>query len=188
MAEGTRYVRITCRKKRRRPADSLTQFHMLARQVKDNLYIDCNNEGINYVEAEVKCNLSEFLKSPAPSKLNKFLPFELNEVNELPTTIQVTFFNCEIREKYSYDDKTIEYPHSSRVEALSTFIWSHFMAFTHPKPNPDKIYSILHAVNLRTKIEPSLPYEDIEGGFCGIIKPMKEAIKKIDWDFVKMLQ
>ncbi|XP_065619113.1 stemmadenine O-acetyltransferase-like [Quercus suber] len=62
--------------------------------VKDNLYIDCNNEGINYVEAEVKCNLSEFLKSPAPSKLNKFLPFELNEVNELPTTIQVTFFNC----------------------------------------------------------------------------------------------
>ncbi|KAL4638767.1 hypothetical protein ACB092_03G170200 [Castanea dentata] len=214
-------------------ADALTRFHMLGGWVKENLYIDCNDEGVNYVEAKVKCSLSEFL-----------------EINELPTAIQVTFFNCgglvigvlmshrivdsdnscththtlfppqelsdfnpnlgitndkivttrlvfdasviaEIREKYSSDDKIIEYPRPSRVEALSAFIWSRFMASTQPKLDPDKIYSILHAVNLRTKTEPPLPYAYFgtsRGGFCGIIKPMREAIKKIDGDFVKMLQ
>ena len=75
-------------------ADALTQFHMLAGRVKENLYIDCNDEGVNYVEAKVRCNLSEFLESPTPSELNKFLPFELDEVNKLPTAIQVAFFNC----------------------------------------------------------------------------------------------
>ena len=75
-------------------ADALTRFHMLARRVKDNLCIDCNDEGVHYVEAKVKCSLSEFLVSPTPCELNMFLPFELAEVNELPTSIQVTFFNC----------------------------------------------------------------------------------------------
>jgi len=35
-----------------------------------------------------------------------------------------------IREKYSSDDKSIEYPRPTRVEALSAFIWSRFMAST----------------------------------------------------------
>ncbi|KAM3706132.1 hypothetical protein ACB098_03G129700 [Castanea mollissima] len=263
-------------------ADALTRFHMLAGRVKDNLYIDCNDEGVHYVEAKVNCSLSEFLDSPNPGELSKFLPFELDEVNELPAATQVTFFNCgglaigvlmshrivdalsfilflnswsaiargdgdivsppmdiaklfppqdlsgfnpnigitkdkivtkrfvfdasaiaEIRGKYSSDDKSIEYPRPTRIEALSAFIWSRFMAATQPKPDPNKIYNILHAVNLRTKTDPPLPYEyfgnisrhavsvpsrDIVEGIDGIIKPMREAIKKIDGDFVKMLQ
>ena len=263
-------------------ADALTRFHMLAGRVKDNLCIDCSDEGVHYVEAKVKCSLSEFLTSPTPCELNKFLPFELDEVNELPTAIQVTFFNCgglaigilmshriidalsfilflkswsaiargdgnivsppmdsaklfppqdlsgfnpnigitkdkivtkrfvfdasaiaEIRDKYSSDDKNIEYPRPTRVEALSAFIWSRLMAATQPKPDPNKIYSIIHAVNLRTKTDPPLPYDyfgnisrfamsvpsrDIEEGFHGIIKPIREGIKKIDGNFVKMLQ
>ncbi|KAL0004444.1 hypothetical protein SO802_012005 [Lithocarpus litseifolius] len=67
---------------------------VMAAQIMDNLYIDCNDEDVNYVEAKVKCSLSEFLESPTLSELNKFLPFELDEVNELPAVIQVTFFNC----------------------------------------------------------------------------------------------
>ena len=263
-------------------SDALTRFYMLAGRVKDNLYVDCNDEGVNYVEAKANCRLSEFLENPIPGELNKFLPFELDEVNELPAAVQVTFFNCgglaigvlmshriidalsfimflnswsaiargdgnivsppmdsaklfppqdlsgfnpnigitkdkivtkrfvfdasaiaEIRGKYSSDDKSIEYPRPTRVEALSAFIWSRFMAATQPKPDPNKIYSIIHAVNLRTKTDPPLPYDyfgnisrfamsvpsrDIEEGFHGIIKPIREAIKKIDGNFVKMLQ
>ncbi|KAM3753932.1 hypothetical protein ACB098_03G129600 [Castanea mollissima] len=248
--------------------DALTRFHMLGGRVKDNLYIDCKDEGVNYVEAKVKCSLYEFLESPTPSELNKFLPFELDEVNELLATIQVTFFNCgglaigvlmshrigfvpksslrllfmlnivsplmdsaklfppqdlsgfnlnigitkdkivTKRGKYSSNDKSIEYPRLTRVEALSmkalsAFVWSRFMATTQPKPNPNKIYSVIHAVNLRTKTDPPLPYDyygnicrfamsvpsrDIEEGFHGIFKPIREAIKKIDGNFVKMSQ
>ena len=77
------------------------------------------------------------------------------------------------------------------------------MAATQPKPDPTKIYSIVHAVNLRTKTDPPLPYDyfgnisrfamsvpsrDIKEGFHGIIKPIREGIKKIDGNFVKMLQ
>ncbi|KAK4597757.1 hypothetical protein RGQ29_015321 [Quercus rubra] len=241
-------------------SDALTRFYVLAGRVKDNLYVDCNDEGVPYVEAKANCKLSEFLEDPIPGELNKFLPFELDEVNELPAAVQVTFFNCgglvigvlvshriidassfilflnswaaiarghgnivtppmdsatlfppqelsglnmnigitkdnivtkrfvfdasaigSIREKYSSDDKSIEYPRPTRVEALSAFIWSRFMASTQSKPDPNKIYKIVHALNL-------LPSRDTEVGFYGIIKPMREAIQKIDGDFVKMLQ
>ena len=265
-------------------SDALTRFHMLAGRVKDNLYIDCNDEGVHYVEAKAKCKLSEFLENPIPSELNKFVPFELDEVNELTIAVQVTFFNCgslaigalmshrvadalsfisfvntwaaiargdhgnkvspppmdsaalfppqdlsgfnpnigitknkivtkrfvfdasaiaSIRDKYSTDDKNIEYPRPSRVEALSAFIWSRFMASTQSKEDSHIINSILHAVNLRTRTDPPLSYDyfgnisrfaisvpsrDTEKGFYGIIKPMREAIEKIDADFVKLLQ
>ena len=263
-------------------SDALTRFYVLAGRVKDNLYVDCNDEGVPYVEAKANCKLSEFLEDPIPGELNKFLPFELDEVKELPAAVQVTFFNCgglvigvlvshriidalsfilflnswaaiarghgnivtppmdsatlfppqelsglnmnigitkdnivtkrfvfdasaigSIREKYSSDDKSIEYPRPTRVEALSAFIWSRFMASTQSKPDPNKIYKIVHALNLRTRADPplsfdyfgnitrfamSVPSRDTEEGFYGIIKPMREAIQKIDGDFVKMLQ
>ena len=41
-------------------SDALTRFHMLAGRVKDNLYIDCNDEGVHYVEAKAKCKLLNF--------------------------------------------------------------------------------------------------------------------------------
>ena len=227
---------------------------------------------------------SEFLESPIPSELNKFLPFELDEVNELTIAVQVTFFNCgslaigalmshrvadalsfisflntwaaiargdhgkivspppmdsavlfppqdlsgfnpntgitknkivtkrfvfdasaiaSIRDKYSSNDKNIEYPRPSRVEALSAFIWSRFIASTQSKEDSHIINTILHAVNLRTRTDPPLSYDyfgnicrfaisvpsrDTDEGFYGIIKPMREAIEKIDADFVKLLQ
>uniref|UniRef100_A0A7N2L851 Vinorine synthase n=1 Tax=Quercus lobata TaxID=97700 RepID=A0A7N2L851_QUELO len=247
-----------------------------------NIEQNCNDEGAHYVEAKANCKLSEFLEDPIPGELNKFLPYELDEVNELPAAVQVTFFNCgglvigvlmshriidalsfilflnswaaiarghgnivtppmdsatlfppqelsglnmnigitkdnivtkrfvfdasaigSIREKYSSDDKSIEYPRPTRVEALSAFIWSRFMASTQSKPDPNKIYKIVHALNLRTRTDPplsfdyfgnitrfamSVPSRDTEESFHGIIKPMREAIQKIDGDFVKMLQ
>ncbi|KAL0004436.1 hypothetical protein SO802_011997 [Lithocarpus litseifolius] len=140
-----------------------------ARRVKGNLYIDCNNEGVHYMEAEAKCKLSEFLENPNPAELNKFLPYELDHPNELPIAVQ----------------------------GLIGF------AATQPKEDPDKIYAMVHAVNLRTRMDPpilddyfgnfsriafSVPSRDTEDRFYGIIKPMRDAIKKVDVEFVKNLQ
>ncbi|KAM1719635.1 hypothetical protein ACFX12_021418 [Malus domestica] len=75
----------------------------------------------------------------------------------------------------------------SRVEALSTFIWSRFVAATQVKSGiaPKRLYSIVHGVNLRTMIDSpflehsfgnicriamTIPFLDIEEGCYGIVK------------------
>ena len=281
--EGANFSKVQqCDKIKKSLSEALTLFYPLAGRVKGNLYVDCNDEGVHYMEAEAKCKLSEFLENPNPAELNKFLPYELDHPNELPIAVQGTFFDCgglvigvvmshkvsdalsvvmflkswtaiargesnivspqfhsaklfppkalsgfdpttgmvkekivtkrfvfeasaiaSIREKYSTEDKNIEYPRPSRVAALSAFIWSRFMAATQPKEDPNKIYTMVHAVNLRTRMDPpipddyfgnfsriafSVPSRDTEDGFYGIIKPMRDAIKKVDVEFVKNLQ
>ncbi|RVW18094.1 Vinorine synthase [Vitis vinifera] len=37
---------------------TLVQFYPLAERVKDNLFIDCTDQGVPYFEAQVKCQLS----------------------------------------------------------------------------------------------------------------------------------
>ena len=46
-----------------------------------NKFIDCNDEGIPYLEAHVKnYKLDHVLKNPIPEELNKFVPFELDDI------------------------------------------------------------------------------------------------------------
>ena len=75
-------------------SEVLTRFYPIAGRIKEKLYVDCNDEGVHYVEAKTKCKLSEFLEDPIPAELNKFLPFELDDVNGLVMAVQVTTFNC----------------------------------------------------------------------------------------------
>ncbi|GAB2227765.1 hypothetical protein Droror1_Dr00009592 [Drosera rotundifolia] len=45
-------------------AETLTKFYPLAGRIKDNTSIDCNDEGILFVEARADCCISDFLKDP----------------------------------------------------------------------------------------------------------------------------
>ncbi|TQD72716.1 hypothetical protein C1H46_041752 [Malus baccata] len=71
-------------------------FLPLTGRVKDNKFIDCNDEGIPFVEAQVlNCTLSDVLKNPNLAQLNKFFPFELeNYHNEIPGGVQLNMFQC----------------------------------------------------------------------------------------------
>ncbi|CAL8993926.1 unnamed protein product [Prunus brigantina] len=60
-----------------------------------------------------------------------------------------------LRSKYTENNSNERYP--TRIEALSCFIWARFIASTQGEPNPKKIYKVLHAVNLRTRMDPPLP-------------------------------
>ncbi|XP_024166725.2 stemmadenine O-acetyltransferase [Rosa chinensis] len=56
-------------------SETLTSFYPLAGRIRDNLSIDCNDEGASYTEAEVESiNLSEFLNHPDVTLLGQFLP------------------------------------------------------------------------------------------------------------------
>jgi shikimate O-hydroxycinnamoyltransferase len=213
-------------------SEVLTHFYPLAGRVKEKLYVDCNDEGVHYVEAKAECKLSEFLEDPIPNELNKFLPFELDAVNGLAIAVQITSFNCggmviglvfdhkvsdacsfflflkswvaiargssditipqfesatlfppevlpssnrveknkvvlkifvfdasaiaDIRAKYSTDNMKIEHPRPTRMEALSTFIWSRFLATTQQEEDPNKVYAVFHIANLRTRLDSPL--------------------------------
>lgn len=98
----------------------------------------------------------------------------------------------------------------SRVEALSAFLWSRYMASTQTKSDANnasehaKLYSVLHAVNLRTRMDPPLsehhfgnisriavttPAADIGDDRCyKIIKEVRNALKQVNPEFVKKLQ
>ena len=63
-----------------------------------------------------------------------------------------------LREKYADQSTTEDLPRRpTRIEALSALIWSRFVAVTHGMADPRRVYTILHAVNLRTRMDPPLP-------------------------------
>ncbi|KAG2707972.1 hypothetical protein I3843_05G155500 [Carya illinoinensis] len=75
-------------------SEALVLFYPLAGRVKYNSHVECNDEGVDYVEARANCNLSEYLEDPNPSEHNKFLPYELDDANEVALALQVTSFTC----------------------------------------------------------------------------------------------
>ncbi|KAK8659516.1 hypothetical protein V6N13_029716 [Hibiscus sabdariffa] len=76
-------------------SDALTYFYPLAgRMMEDQLFVDCNDEGIPFVEARVKCQLSDVLNIPIPKELNKLLPFEIDGQHKALLGIQFNVFDC----------------------------------------------------------------------------------------------
>ncbi|KAM7479005.1 hypothetical protein LguiA_027218 [Lonicera macranthoides] len=82
-------------------AQTLTQFYPLAgRYKKESHSVDCNDQGVKYVEAQVKFKLSEIISQGPkikPELLNNFIPCEIGAVDEDSDpllAIQVTTFDC----------------------------------------------------------------------------------------------
>ncbi|XP_047311723.1 stemmadenine O-acetyltransferase-like [Impatiens glandulifera] len=103
-----------------------------------------------------------------------------------------------------YTEDTIR---PSRIEALSVFIWSRFMATVEGGGDPNKTYLIIHPVNLRrrgSKTGPQLlddrcfgniyriamtePTKDDDGKYSDVVRKMRKALKSIDDVYVAKLQ
>ncbi|XP_019090922.1 PREDICTED: vinorine synthase-like [Camelina sativa] len=107
-----------------------------------------------------------------------------------------------LRERFS-GNKEIQ---ATRVEALSVFIWSRFMASTNQDDKTGKIYTMIHPVNLRRQADPVIP-DNMFGNIMrfsvtipkmtineddeaqpSLVEQMREEIRKIDAVYVKKLQ
>ena len=75
-------------------SETLTLYYPLAGKIKDDLCIDCDDEGAYFVDAQVNVCLSEFLSQPDLLLLHKFLTCELilkeSDVGTYVTNIQVS--------------------------------------------------------------------------------------------------
>ncbi|KAG5021213.1 hypothetical protein JHK85_017555 [Glycine max] len=258
-------------------SDVLTHFYPLAGRVNGNsTFIDCNDEGIPYLEAKVKCKVVDVIHKPVPGELNHLVPFLLDDITNITFGVQLNVFDCGgiaigaclshqiadglsffmflnswaafasrgeqavlpnpqfisaklfppknisgfdprsgiikeniICKMFVFDGSVVESlraryaatsfeneKHPTRVEALSAFIWSRYVAVT----GPQRTYAVVHAVNLRPKMEPPLP-PDSFGNYYRIsltipslnteehlVKQARDQIKKIDKDYVRKLQ
>ncbi|XP_050229771.1 stemmadenine O-acetyltransferase-like [Mercurialis annua] len=79
-------------------SQTLTQFYPLAGKIADDLSIECNDEGVLYLEARADISVSEFLKHPDITSLYQFLPnksiFHAPTSGSYVTMIQETVFAC----------------------------------------------------------------------------------------------
>ena len=78
---------------------TLTHFYPFAGRVKDSFSIDCNDEGVIYIEAQVAIDMSIVVKEPEIDLLLPLLPSDSLERLSDPTAqvlavIQVNFFAC----------------------------------------------------------------------------------------------
>ncbi|KAK3418942.1 stemmadenine O-acetyltransferase [Eucalyptus grandis] len=275
-------------KLRRSLAETLTRFYPLAGRSRDNLYVECNDDGVPFAVARATCQLSEVLESPDPEKLDRLLPFKLYDLGDLTTAVQVSFFECGglclalclshkladalsffsflnswaaitrgdgghiispifessslfppvnlvgyapstgllkeglVTKRFVFDARSIttlrdkystaeiaeaegQRRRPTRVEALSAFLWRRYMESTQKKGDRisenDKIYTVLHAVNLRPRMDPPLsdrhfgnisrialtrPTVDTDEHM--IVNQVREAIKEVDTSYVKKLK
>ncbi|KAM3751923.1 hypothetical protein ACB098_04G148600 [Castanea mollissima] len=78
-------------------SQALTLINPLAGRVRENLFIECNDEGVDFLEAKVNCTLLEILNQPEVSMLDQFLPHDYHCNKSSMTAqlaIQVNIFSC----------------------------------------------------------------------------------------------
>ncbi|KAJ4715315.1 vinorine synthase-like [Melia azedarach] len=80
-------------------SEVLTLYYPLAGRIKDDISVDCNDEGIYFVEARSKIPLNQFLNQPSRFSIGKFSPVNNSDKKEQTEElyvgqIQVTVFAC----------------------------------------------------------------------------------------------
>ncbi|KAB2096432.1 hypothetical protein ES319_A01G108100v1 [Gossypium barbadense] len=77
-------------------SETLTIFYPFAGTIKDGLYIDCNDNGVQYVEAKVSCCLSEILSNPDILMIRKLLPSNISRLVSSDAGIPVAMIQVNI--------------------------------------------------------------------------------------------
>ncbi|CAL5322166.1 unnamed protein product [Camellia sinensis] len=208
-------------------SEALTRFYPLAGGLRSNLYIECKDNGVPFLESRVQSQLSNFVRNPNFDDLNKFLPCDqLDDAGDIPLSVQVNVFDCGVVAIGSCFSHKI-------ADGLSVVTFLNFWAklargvdvsnmpvprfdmphFSHQEtfqitkevraPRKRRL-AVVQVMNLRGRANPLLPEPyfgnlsrfaifvpsiDSNGNEgCRFINQMREAIKKIDSNYVKNVQ
>ncbi|PWA51416.1 Chloramphenicol acetyltransferase-like domain-containing protein [Artemisia annua] len=76
----------------------LTRFYPIAGEVKNKLHIECNDKGVNFMEARVNQSLREFLRQPDDKRVRELVPNSPrtgeSSIGNYVIGVQVNIFNC----------------------------------------------------------------------------------------------
>lgn len=79
-------------------SDTLSHFYPFAGRIKDNIRIECNDKGVEFVEARVRgTNLKDVLAHPEPEALKWLIPVELVSAEAYAGKllwVQLSVFGC----------------------------------------------------------------------------------------------
>lgn len=78
-------------------SETLTYFYPLAGRIRGNLYVECNDEGAEFLETRVNCSMSRILENPDSEMIKKFLPIDVGSEQALTgplALVQANFFEC----------------------------------------------------------------------------------------------
>ncbi|XP_047951597.1 vinorine synthase-like isoform X2 [Salvia hispanica] len=73
-------------------SEVLSIYYPLAGRIVANLYVDCNDAGVPFSEAQADCDVSQFITNPNPKNLEKFLP--RGDFKDHCLAVHVTYFRC----------------------------------------------------------------------------------------------
>lgn len=147
---------------------------------------------------------TEYIAASLFPPTNNLLGFHhrIGIVNEKLVTKRFQFSSRkieELKDRYT-NPKSENVKRPSRVEALSAFLWSRYISIKNKQEKTKGKYKLLHAVNLRPRMDPPLPDYSIgnlyrfvitepETEDCyRVIQEMRESIRRIDDEYVKRLQ
>ncbi|XP_059638622.1 stemmadenine O-acetyltransferase-like [Cornus florida] len=78
--------------------ECLSRYYPLAGTIREDFSVDCNNEGAKYIEARVRCKLSESIGKPNVELFNQLLPFDpygnVIGCREALVGVQFNIFDC----------------------------------------------------------------------------------------------
>ncbi|XP_059657304.1 stemmadenine O-acetyltransferase-like [Cornus florida] len=78
-------------------SNALTRFYPLAGRIKDERSVDCNDEGVDYLEARVYAKLSDIIELPEAEVLNQLVPYTKNGsvvIRDVQLGVQVNLLDC----------------------------------------------------------------------------------------------
>lgn len=79
-------------------SDALTHFYPLAGRMEGLSSVDCNDQGVKYLEARVDCQLSDIIECPEVRVLDQLIPYDLDGFRIIgpdeQLAIQANLFSC----------------------------------------------------------------------------------------------
>ncbi|OMO60390.1 Transferase [Corchorus capsularis] len=75
-------------------SETLTRFYPFAGRIISCSSIECNDEGVDFVETRVNCRLQDILKNPVGESLAKLLPSQMGSKTKPFLLVKVNIFEC----------------------------------------------------------------------------------------------
>ncbi|RZC91679.1 hypothetical protein C5167_027742 [Papaver somniferum] len=75
-------------------SETLTRFYPIAGRIRGNILVECNDEGIDYIEAKVNAVMSEFMSLDVIHRLHPSYIVLDDLAKEAQLAVQVTMFDC----------------------------------------------------------------------------------------------